>query len=145
MKKDIHPEYGMTTVRCHCGHEFEAGSTKKNISIEICSQCHPFYTGKQKLVDSAGRIERFRRKYGDYLGKNKEEVKEAVQEAVQEEVKEVVQEEAQEVVKKEAKKEAKKEPKKKATKDVKKEAKKQVKEDAKKEPKKEEKQEETAE
>ena len=141
MKKDIHPEYGMTTVRCHCGHEFEAGSTKKNISIEICSQCHPFYTGKQKLVDSAGRIERFRRKYGDYLGKNKEEVKEAVQEAVQEEVKEVVQEEAQEVVKKEAKKE----PKKKATKDVKKEAKKQVKEDAKKEPKKEEKQEETAE
>jgi len=141
MKKDIHPEYGMTTVRCHCGHEFEAGSTKENISIEICSQCHPFYTGKQKLVDSAGRIERFRRKYGDYLGKNKEEVKEAVQE----EVKEVVQEEAQEVVKKEAKKEAKKEPKKKATKDVKKEAKKQVKEDAKKEPKKEEKQEETAE
>ena len=141
MKKDIHPEYGMTTVRCHCGHEFEAGSTKKNISIEICSQCHPFYTGKQKLVDSAGRIERFRRKYGDYLGKNKEEAKEVVQE----EVKEVVQEEAQEVVKKEAKKEAKKEPKKKATKDVKKEAKKQVKEDAKKEPKKEEKQEETAE
>ena len=68
MKKDIHPEYRMTTVRCHCGHEFEAGSTKKNISIEICSQCHPFYTGKQKLVDSAGRIERFRRKYGDYLG-----------------------------------------------------------------------------
>jgi large subunit ribosomal protein L31 len=129
MKKDIHPEYGMTTVRCHCGHEFEAGSTKKNISIEICSQCHPFYTGKQKLVDSAGRIERFRRKYGDYLGKNKEELKEAVQE----EVKEVVQEEV------------KKEPKKKATKDVKKEAKKQVKEDAKKEPKKEEKQEETAE
>ncbi|MFA9435297.1 MAG: 50S ribosomal protein L31, partial [Deltaproteobacteria bacterium] len=93
MKKDIHPEYGMTTVRCHCGHEFEAGSTKKNISIEICSQCHPFYTGKQKLVDSAGRIERFRRKYGDYLGKNKEVVKEVVQEEVREEVKEVVQEE----------------------------------------------------
>ena len=141
MKKDIHPEYGMTTVRCHCGHEFEAGSTKKNISIEICSQCHPFYTGKQKLVDSAGRIERFRRKYGDYLGKNKEEVKEAVQE----EVKEVVQEEVKEVVQEEVKEEVKKEPKKKATKDVKKEAKKQVKEDAKKEPKKEEKQEETAE
>jgi len=157
MKKDIHPEYGMTTVRCHCGHEFEAGSTKKNISIEICSQCHPFYTGKQKLVDSAGRIERFRRKYGDYLGKNKEEVKEAVQEevkevvqeevkeVVQEEVKEVVQEEVKEVVQEEVKEEVKKEPKKKATKDVKKEAKKQVKEDAKKEPKKEEKQEETAE
>ena len=121
MKKDIHPEYGMTTVRCHCGHEFEAGSTKENISIEICSQCHPFYTGKQKLVDSAGRIERFRRKYGDYLGKNKEEVKEVAQEAVQEElqeeVKEAVQEEVKEVVKKEVKKEAKK----KAKKDVKKE------------------------
>ncbi len=75
MKKDIHPEYRMTTVRCHCGHEFEAGSTKENISIEICSQCHPFYTGKQKLVDSAGRIERFRRKYGNYLEKTKKEVK----------------------------------------------------------------------
>ncbi len=97
MKKDIHPEYGMTTVRCHCGHEFEAGSTKKNISIEICSQCHPFYTGKQKLVDSAGRIERFRRKYGDYLGKNKEEVQEVVQEEVTEEPKkEVKKEEKQE-------------------------------------------------
>ncbi len=97
MKKDIHPEYRMTTVRCHCGHEFEAGSTKENISIEICSQCHPFYTGKQKLVDSAGRIERFRRKYGDYLGKNKEEVQEVVQEEVTEEPKkEVKKEEKQE-------------------------------------------------
>jgi large subunit ribosomal protein L31 len=113
MKKDIHPEYGMTTVRCHCGHEFEAGSTKENISIEICSQCHPFYTGKQKLVDSAGRIERFRRKYGDYLGQNKEEGKklaqEDVTEAVKEEVKEAVQEEVKEEVKKEAKKEDKQE------------------------------------
>ena len=133
MKKDIHPEYGMTTVRCHCGHEFEAGSTKKNISIEICSQCHPFYTGKQKLVDSAGRIERFRRKYGDYLGKNKEEAKEVVQE----EAKEVVQEEAKEVVQEEVKEKAKKEVKKEAKKDVKKKPKKEV--------KKEEKQEETAE
>ena len=87
MKKDIHPEYRMTTVRCHCGHEFEAGSTKKNISIEICSQCHPFYTGKQKLVDSAGRIERFRRKYGDYLGKNKEELKKEAKEKPKKEVK----------------------------------------------------------
>ena len=88
MKKDIHPEYGMTTVRCHCGHEFEAGSTKENISIEICSQCHPFYTGKQKLVDSAGRIERFRRKYGNYLERNKEEAKEEVKEEIKKEVKE---------------------------------------------------------
>ncbi len=147
MKKDIHPEYRMTTVRCHCGHEFEAGSTKENISIEICSQCHPFYTGKQKLVDSAGRIERFRRKYGDYLGKNKEEVKakevvqEEVKEVVQEEVKEVVQEEVKEVVQEELKEEATEEPKK----EVKKKAKKEPKKKAKKELKKEEKQEETAE
>ena len=153
MKKDIHPEYGMTTVRCHCGHEFEAGSTKKNISIEICSQCHPFYTGKQKLVDSAGRIERFRRKYGDYLGKNKEVVKEVVQEEVREEVKEVVQEEVTEVVKEEVTEVVKEvvteEVKEKVKKDVKKEPKKKVKEEAKKEPKKkvkeEAKKEETAE
>jgi large subunit ribosomal protein L31 len=94
MKKDIHPEYRMTTVRCHCGHEFEAGSTKENISIEICSQCHPFYTGKQKLVDSAGRIERFRRKYGNYLEKNKEEAKEEVKEETKKETKKEVKEEA---------------------------------------------------
>lgn len=66
MKKDIHPKYGETTARCACGNEITVGSTKTNISVEICSSCHPFYTGKQKLVDSAGRIERFRRKYGKY-------------------------------------------------------------------------------
>ncbi|MFP3870920.1 MAG: 50S ribosomal protein L31 [Syntrophobacteria bacterium] len=66
MKKDVHPPYYRTTIRCHCGHEFETGSTKQNISVEICSRCHPFYTGKQKLVDSTGRIERFRRKYRKY-------------------------------------------------------------------------------
>jgi large subunit ribosomal protein L31 len=76
MKKDIHPEYQVTKIRCHCGSEFEAGSTKEGISVEICSQCHPFYTGKQKLVDSAGRIERFRRKYGDYLDQNKQKEQE---------------------------------------------------------------------
>ncbi len=75
MKKDIHPEYQLTTIRCHCGSEFEAGSTKEGISVEICSQCHPFYTGKQKLVDSAGRIERFRRKYGNYMDQNKKQEK----------------------------------------------------------------------
>lgn len=63
MKKDIHPEYQETNIRCACGNEITVGSTRDNISVEICSQCHPFYTGKQKLVDSAGRIERFRRKY----------------------------------------------------------------------------------
>lgn len=66
MKKDIHPQYQDTAIRCACGNEITVGSTRDNISVEICSQCHPFYTGKQKLVDSAGRIERFRRKYAKY-------------------------------------------------------------------------------
>jgi large subunit ribosomal protein L31 len=70
MKKDIHPEYYQATIRCHCGNEFLTGSTKQNISVEICSRCHPFYTGKQKLVDSAGRIERFRRKYKRFAEKD---------------------------------------------------------------------------
>ena len=63
MKADIHPEYATTTIKCACGNVIEAGSTKKDIRVEICSKCHPFFTGKQKLVDSAGRIERFRKKY----------------------------------------------------------------------------------
>jgi large subunit ribosomal protein L31 len=63
MKKEIHPKYFKTTVRCACGNEFETGSTKENIRVEICSQCHPFFTGKQKLVDTAGKVESFRRKY----------------------------------------------------------------------------------
>jgi large subunit ribosomal protein L31 len=66
MKKGIHPEYHRTMVRCACGHEFETGSTATEINIEICSQCHPFFTGKQKLVDSAGRVERFKRKYAQF-------------------------------------------------------------------------------
>jgi len=63
MKEGIHPEYQEVKVRCACGNEFTAGSTLKEIRVEICSQCHPFFTGKQKLVDSAGRVERFYRKY----------------------------------------------------------------------------------
>ena len=63
MKKDTHPEYKKTTIRCACGNELEVGSTKSDIRVEICSKCHPFFTGKQKLVDTAGRIERFRKKY----------------------------------------------------------------------------------
>lgn len=63
MKKGIHPKYETTIIDCACGHKFETRSTVKNISVEICSACHPFYTGKQKLVDSAGRIEKFKRKY----------------------------------------------------------------------------------
>jgi len=63
MKNDIHPPYLEATVRCACGHEFVTGSTKESIRVEICSKCHPFFTGKQKLMDTAGRVERFRRKY----------------------------------------------------------------------------------
>ncbi|MCK4931984.1 MAG: 50S ribosomal protein L31 [Candidatus Aminicenantes bacterium] len=65
MKKDIHPEYVEASVTCACGNTFTTQSTKKEIRIEICSSCHPFYTGKQKFVDSAGRVEKFRKKYGD--------------------------------------------------------------------------------
>lgn len=64
MKDSIHPNYKETKAHCACGFEVTTGSTTENISVEICSKCHPFYTGKQKLVDTAGRVERFRRKYG---------------------------------------------------------------------------------
>jgi large subunit ribosomal protein L31 len=63
MKEGIHPDYKEVTVRCACGNEFQAGSTTDDIKVEICSACHPFFTGKQKLVDSAGRVERFYKKY----------------------------------------------------------------------------------
>ena len=66
MKAEIHPDYKDTTITCACGATFTAGSTKENIRVEICSQCHPFFTGKQKLIDTAGRIERFRKKYEKY-------------------------------------------------------------------------------
>ncbi|MBC7362081.1 MAG: 50S ribosomal protein L31 [Candidatus Aminicenantes bacterium] len=63
MKKGIHPEYQECTVICACGNTFKTRSTKKEIRVEICSQCHPFFTGKQKIVDTAGRVEKFRKKY----------------------------------------------------------------------------------
>ncbi|MDZ7261029.1 MAG: 50S ribosomal protein L31 [candidate division KSB1 bacterium] len=63
MKKGIHPEYKVGTVTCACGNTFEVRSTRGNMRLEICSKCHPFFTGKQKLVDSAGREEKFMRKY----------------------------------------------------------------------------------
>ncbi|MGD9975823.1 MAG: 50S ribosomal protein L31 [Desulfatirhabdiaceae bacterium] len=63
MKPDIHPKYTQTTIKCACGNLLEVGSTRNDISVEICSKCHPFFTGKQKLMDTAGRIERFRKKY----------------------------------------------------------------------------------
>lgn len=65
MKKEIHPQYDESIVRCACGASFTTRSTKKEIHLDICSACHPFYTGQQKLVDTAGRVERFRRKYAD--------------------------------------------------------------------------------
>ncbi len=64
MKKDIHPQYVDAVIKCACGHEIHTKSTRKEISVEICSKCHPFFTGKQKLIDSAGRVERFQKKYG---------------------------------------------------------------------------------
>ncbi len=62
MKADIHPEYVESHVRCTCGNEFTTRSTKPELHVEICSNCHPFYTGRQKLVDTGGRVERFRRR-----------------------------------------------------------------------------------
>jgi len=67
MKKDIHPQMNKTTIRCTCGFQVETLTTRgEEIEVEICSNCHPFYTGKQRFVDTAGRIERFRKKYGQY-------------------------------------------------------------------------------
>ena len=64
MKEGIHPNYQRTTIRCACGEVIETASTKKDITVEICSKCHPFYTGKQKLVDTSGRVDKFNKKYG---------------------------------------------------------------------------------
>lgn len=69
MKKGIHPEYKTAVVTCACGNTFTTRSTLDSIHVEICSRCHPFFTGRQKLVDTAGRVERFRRKYGEGKGK----------------------------------------------------------------------------
>ncbi len=62
MKTEIHPDYVLAHVRCSCGNEFYTRSTKSDLHVEICSECHPFYTGKQKLVDTGGRVERFKRR-----------------------------------------------------------------------------------
>lgn len=63
MKPDIHPKYETATVHCACGNTFQTRSTTNNISVEVCAACHPYYTGKQKLMDTAGRVERFRQRY----------------------------------------------------------------------------------
>jgi large subunit ribosomal protein L31 len=65
MKADIHPRYEETQVTCSCGNSFTTRSTSESIRAELCNECHPFFTGKQKLVDSGGRVERFQRRYGD--------------------------------------------------------------------------------
>ena len=75
MRADIHPDYFESKVRCACGNEIQVRSTVKELHVDICSNCHPFYTGKQKLVDTAGRIEKFNRKYGK--NKNTEQVEES--------------------------------------------------------------------
>ena len=63
MKTDIHPQYGDTSVTCSCGNTFTTKSTKPELRVELCNECHPFFTGKQKLVDTGGRVERFQRRY----------------------------------------------------------------------------------
>jgi large subunit ribosomal protein L31 len=70
MKKGIHPKYIESTIRCGCGSEFTTCSTRGDYTVDICSKCHPFYTGKQKLVDTAGRVDRFKRRYGNHLQKD---------------------------------------------------------------------------
>lgn len=70
MKKGIHPKYIETTIVCACGNTVHTRSTKETIHVEICSKCHPFYTGKQKLVDSAGRVERFQKRYKEKKAKS---------------------------------------------------------------------------
>ncbi|RKZ32900.1 50S ribosomal protein L31 [bacterium] len=78
MKKKIHPKYYVAKVTCACGNTWYVGSTKPEIRVEVCSACHPFYTGKQKIMDTAGRVEKFMRKYG---------IKESTHEALKEEKK----------------------------------------------------------
>ena len=63
VKEGIHPNFVKTTITCHCGNVIETMSTKENIKVEICSKCHPFYTGKQKLVDTGGRVDRFKKRF----------------------------------------------------------------------------------
>ena len=63
MKTDIHPEYVLSTVRCSCGNEFTTRGTQGEIRVELCNECHPFYTGKQKLVDTGGRVERYKKRF----------------------------------------------------------------------------------
>ena len=75
MKKDIHPKYGPSTIRCACGNAIETRSVVPQMQVDICSSCHPFYTGKQKILDTAGRIDRFKKKFQDRVAVNKKSTK----------------------------------------------------------------------
>jgi large subunit ribosomal protein L31 len=70
MKENIHPEYQDCTITCACGNVIKTKSTRKDFTVEICSNCHPFFTGKQKIIDSAGRVDKFMKKYGKTLKKD---------------------------------------------------------------------------
>ncbi len=75
MKKEIHPNYGPSTIRCACGNVIETRSVVSSIQVDICSVCHPFYTGKQKILDTAGRIDRFKKKFQDRVAETKKTTK----------------------------------------------------------------------
>jgi large subunit ribosomal protein L31 len=75
MKKDIHPKYDVSTIQCACGNVVETRSVMPRIQVDICSSCHPFYTGKQKILDTAGRIDRFKKKFQDRVAVNKKATK----------------------------------------------------------------------
>ena len=75
MKKDIHPKYGPSTIQCACGNVIETRSVMPRMQVDICSSCHPFYTGKQKILDTAGRIDRFKKKFQDRVAVNKKTTK----------------------------------------------------------------------
>ena len=81
MKADIHPDYTETTVTCSCGNTFVTRSTKEAMSLELCNECHPFFTGRQKLVDSGGRVERFQKRYANTPVKSKKRQKEEAEAA----------------------------------------------------------------
>lgn len=80
MKEGIHPEYKPAKITCVCGNVIETRSTRGDFEVEVCSNCHPFFTGKQKYVDTAGRVERFQRRYGDYAGRRTSEPEEPAEE-----------------------------------------------------------------
>ena len=75
MKKDIHPKYGPSTIQCACGNTIETRSVMPQMRVDICSSCHPFFTGKQKILDTAGRIDRFKKKFQDRVAVNKKTTK----------------------------------------------------------------------